>query len=146
MTVMLRVMIHELGVLFTQEEQLSEEEMRRCKHNLKAKDKRKDGCKTQKNLCLIRTFERIRLLDKAKLKFWLEEKVRCKKMILSRPGKDREKFWFSALIDLSTGTLFGMMEHCLLMITEKVEDKILQTLSYFCNKSRHCKYCIYCIT
>lgn len=95
-------MIHDLGVALTQEQQLSEEEMRRFKHYLKAKDKRKNGCKTQKDLCFIRAFERIRLLDKAKLKFWLEEKVRCKKMILSRPGKDREKFWLSALLGLST--------------------------------------------
>lgn len=91
MAVMLRVMIHELGVPFSQEQQ----------HNLKAKDKRKDGCKTQEDLCFIRVFERIWLLDKAKLKFGLKEKVRCKKMILSRPGKEREKFWFSILIDLS---------------------------------------------
>lgn len=73
--------------------------MRRCKLCLKAKNKRKDGCKTQKDLCFIRTFEKIRLLQ---LKFWLEEKIRGKEMILSRPVKEREKFCFSALVDLST--------------------------------------------
>lgn len=52
-TVLLRVMIHELGVLLTQEQQLSEEEMRKCKHCLKAKDERKDGCKTQKDFCFL---------------------------------------------------------------------------------------------